>query len=83
MCDSTSKNHILAQFQFGLFESENFKSMSEWESASTQSAGEYLEDNLGEVLKEILLECANLRPRDPVAFVASAFGRSRFRIFLQ
>ena len=45
-----------------------------WETPGVNdSASDYLHDTLGDVLAEILLECANNRPEDPISFVASAF----------
>ena len=47
-----------------------------WETPGVNdSASDYLHDTLGDVLAEILLECANNRPDDPISFVASAFER--------
>ena len=39
------------------------------------SASDYLHDTIGDVLAEVLLECANNRPDDPIAFVAAALVR--------
>ena len=41
----------------------------------SESASEYLHDTLGDVLAEVLLDCANNRPDDPIAFLAAAFVR--------
>ena len=49
-----------------------------WETAGmleSESASEYLHDTLGDVLAEVLLDCANNRPDDPIAFLAAAFVR--------
>ena len=48
--------------------------MTIW-STPGDSASDYLQDTLGDVLAEILLDCANNRPHNPVAFVALAFER--------
>jgi hypothetical protein len=48
--------------------------MTVW-STPGESASDYLQDTLGDVLAEILLDCANHRPDNAVAFVASAFER--------
>ena len=44
-------------------------------STPGESASDYLQDTLGDVLAEILLDCAKHRPDNPVAFVALAFDR--------
>ena len=44
-------------------------------STPGESASDYLQDTLGDVLAEILLDCANYRPDNPVAFVAQALER--------
>jgi hypothetical protein len=48
--------------------------MSVW-STPGESASDYLQDTVGDVLAEILLECAKYRPDNPIAFVAAAFNR--------
>ena len=44
-------------------------------SEKQDAAGEYLENALGDVLGEVLADCAQSRPDDPVAFVADAFAK--------
>ena len=44
-----------------------------WQINGTTS--EYLHSTLGQVLAEILQECANTRPEDPIAFVGAAFEK--------
>ena len=50
------------------------EAMTVWETAG-ETAGDYLQDTLGDALAEILLDCANNRPQDPLAFVAAALNR--------
>ena len=40
-----------------------------------KNTSEYLKNALGDVLGDVLSDCALLRPDDPVAFVADAFER--------
>ena len=49
-------------------------SMAGWETPGV-TASNYLQDTLGDVLAEILLECARNRPDNPLAFLAAAFER--------
>ena len=42
---------------------------------NTDTAAEYLEKSLGDVLGEVLAECALKRPDDPITFVAYEFQR--------
>ena len=48
--------------------------MVNWETPG-ETAADYLEENLGDVLAEILLDCAKARPENPLAFVSAALGR--------
>ena len=45
------------------------------ENDKNTSASEYLKNALGDILGDVLSDCALLRPDDPVAFVADAFER--------
>ena len=53
---------------------ENISNESD-ENDKQTSASEYLKNALGDVLGDVLSDCALLRPDDPVAFVADAFER--------
>ena len=46
------------------------------------TAAEYLEKSLGDVLGEVLAECALKRPDDPVTFVAYEFQRFNKIMFI-
>ena len=46
------------------------------------TAVEYLEKSLGNVLGEVLAECALKRPNDPVTFVANEFERFKKVMFI-
>ena len=45
------------------------------ESEKKDAARKYLENALGDILGEVLTECALKRPDDPVIFTADAFER--------
>ena len=44
-------------------------------SSSEQKASEYLKETLGDALTNILTECAEKRPDDPIAFIADGLER--------
>ena len=45
------------------------------ENDKQRSVSEYLKNSLGDVLGDVLSDCALLRPEDPVEFVADAFEK--------